>query len=793
MNNISMVRKADKTECRDAKITNLFTAIRTGKYRKPIEEIRELYASVLKETGSRKEAKKSVDSLKKQLPGVTPSGQFSRRAGDALVQHSGIYCADLDFLGSQLKAVARLLRSSVHLYALFVSPTGDGLKAWFKISDDPERHGDSIRAVAKHIFDLTGAVIDQSCTDVSRLCFVSFDPGFFVNEDAVLLPPLPAEPKPERVESAPVDLGLRQQEAVKLPGLGAIEWDSETHGFLSCPGKHLHTTGHGPRDCQIHVDGVPTLFCFHNSCGGYLDELNHELRLRIAKAEGFDGSDGFVEENIVDEPDEEAPPFPLHCLPPQVRAMAEAVCATERVPSSLAGCCGLGILSGGIGGKLIVQSGSNRVTRGNLYVFASAESGSGKSEVFRHMARPFREFEIERIERWKEHDQPEAKAKYGLLGVDLKNWKQKFKLFEDDEGEEWKRKTEDERKESKKADEARRTKINEEVKRIELEQRELESLLHPPTLSCEDITNERLADLLSKNDEQMSSMSSDALAIVNILQGRYNKLNRTDESLYLKAFSGDPCVVHRMSREPIYLKSPCLSALWLTQPDKLQSLLDEKSLNEGGLIPRILPCHTNCEPREIGEDPLPIPVNVEKAYAGLIFGLLNAYRLAHEIYLINPTPEALRTLNDHHDAIVRQRRGELRDVTAYAARWNEQAWRIAVCLHAGIHGGQAHTQPLSLETVKNAIEIADWFAAEQLRILNAGRMQRKVERLEKLKKLIVQQYDGEATLRDLQRRNNFKSDEVRQLAERFHRVLVIEKRQNEKGGHPSEVVTLRKR
>jgi hypothetical protein len=791
MNSISMVRKVDKTECRDAKITNLFTAIRTGKYRKPIEAIRELYASVLKETGSRKEAKKAVDSLKKQLPGVTPSGQFSRRAGDALVQHSGIYCADLDFLGTQIEPVGRLLRSSMHLFALFVSPTGDGLKAWFKISDDPERHGDSIRALAKHIFELTGAVIDQSCTDVSRLCFVSFDPDIYINEDAVLLPPLPAEPKPERESNAPADISVRQEIAIEFESLGAIEWDSETHGFLSCPGKHLHTTGNGPRDCEIHLDGVPTLHCFHTSCGGYIDGLSHELRLRIAKAEGFDGSDSFVEANIVDEPDEEAQPFPLHCLPPQVKAMTEAVCATERVPASLAGCCGLGILSGSIGGKLIVQSGSNRITRGNLYVFASAESGSGKSEVFRHMARPFREFEIERIERWKEHDQPEAKAKHGLLGVDLKNWKQKFKLFEDDEGEEWKKKTEDERKESKKADEAKRAKISEEVKRIELEQQELESRLSPPTLSCEDITSEKLADLLSKNDEQLTSMSSDALAIVNILLGRYNKLDRTDESLYLKSFSGDPCVVHRMGREPIYLKAPCLSALWLTQPDKLQSLLDERSLNEGGLIPRILPCHTKCEPREIGENPLPIPIGVEKAYAGLIFGLLNAYRLATEIYLIKTTPEALAALNNHHDAIVRRRLGELRGLTAYAARWNEQAWRISVCLHAGTYGGQAHTQPLSLETAKNAIEIADWFAAEQLRILRAGQMQRKIERLKKLKEIIVHQYNGSATLRSLRRNNGFEPDETRELAAKFPHILVIEKR--ETGGRPSEIVTLRKK
>jgi hypothetical protein len=404
------------------------------------------------------------------------------------------------------------------------------------------------------------------------------------------------------------------------------------------------------------------------------------------------------------------------------------------------------------------------------------------------MARPFQEFEFDRIERWREEQQPAAKAERDLLDVELKNWKQKFPKGPDEEGEEWKRKSAGEKEETKKEDDAKRKKISDEVKRIQLEQQELESRLHAPTLSCEDITNEKLADLLSKNGEQMSSMSSDALSIVNILQGRYNKLDRTDESLYLKAFSGDPCVVHRMSREPIYLKSPCLSALWLTQPDKMQSLLDERSLNEGGLIPRILPCHTNCEPREIGENPPLISPSVEKDYAALIFSLLETYRLAYEIFLIKPTPEALRVLNDHHDAIVRQRRGELRDVTAYAARWNEQAWRIAVCLHAGVHGSQAHGQPLSLETAQFAIELADWFAAEQLRILNAGRRQQKFDRLEKLKELITKQYGGTATLRALRRNNGFGADEVRELATKFPHQLVIGKR--ETGGRPSEVVTL---
>jgi hypothetical protein len=481
-------------------------------------------------------------------------------------------------------------------------------------------------------------------------------------------------------------------------------------------------------------------------------------------AAGFDGSDGFVDGGEAEnELSEEAKPFPLHCLPPRVQEMAKEVCATERVPESLVGCCALGTLSASIGAGLVVQSASNRITRGNIYLCASAQSGSGKSETFRHIAKPFRQFELERIKRWREQDRLDAISSRTLLEVDIKKCKKQYA-------------------------EDRNPASNEEVKKLEQEMEELEKRLHPPTLSCEDVTSEKLADLLNKNEEQLASLSSDALSIVNILLGRYNKLDRTDEGLYLKAFSGDPCTVHRQSRDPISLESPCLTALWLTQPDKLESLLDERSLNEGGLIPRILACHTNCEPREIGKNPPSISSNVEKAYAGLIYSLLDTYRLAAERFTIEPTSEALQALNDHHDGIVKRRCGELRDVTSYAARWNEQAWRIAVVLHAGTHGNPAHEHPLSFETAKHAIELADWFAAEQLRILSAGRNQRKTERLQRLMELIVRQYNGAATLRDLRKNNGFEPDETRELAAKFPGRLVIEKR--ETGGRPSEIVSL---
>lgn len=392
-------------------------------------------------------------------------------------------------------------------------------------------------------------------------------------------------------------------------------------------------------------------------------------------------------------------PFPLHCLGDAPSAMAHAVCETARVPGSLPGCCALGMLSGAVGAGLQVQSGPNRVTRGNLYILASAESCSGKSEAFRHVAKPFLQFEVERLKVWRAETKAGLLAERDILESEIAKLK---KLAGDTDGA------------------LERDEIRSQLEKKKAALEETETKLRAPVLSCEDITSQKLAELLAHNGEQLASLSADAGEIVNILLGRYNKLDRTDESVYLKAFTGDYCKVDRKNSEPVLLQSPCLAALWLTQPDKLESLLAERSLSDGGLIPRILACHTNCEPREIEEAPA-IAASVSKAFDALIRDLLETYRLASESRTIHPVGEALQALNAHHDALVKRRRSELRDVTSFAGRWTEQAWRIAVCLHAALHGGAAHDHRLELETAQRAITLADWFAVQQLEILSASR------------------------------------------------------------------------
>ena len=460
-------------------------------------------------------------------------------------------------------------------------------------------------------------------------------------------------------------------------------------------------------------------------------------------------------------------PFPMCCLGPVCETMARAICDTVRVLESLPGCCMLGILSAAIGRGLEVKSGPNRVTRGNLYILASAESGSGKSETFRHAAKPFADFEAQRVSAWK------AETKPGLL-ADREILKAEIAALNKSAG--------------KDNDAIAREEIRERLREKIAALENVETRLRTPVLSCEDVTGEKLAVLLAHNNEQMASLSADALAIINILLGRYNKLDRTDEGIYLKAFTGDRCKVDRQSRESVLVESPCLAALWLTQPDKLESLLAERSLSDGGLIPRILGCHTRCQAREILKGIPGIPPSVQNEYTDLIRSLIETYRLADGPYTVEPTPEALETLNAHHNKIVKRRHDDLRDVTIYAARWNEQAWRLAVVLHAAQHGVRAHEHRLEIDTANRAIELADWFASQQLDILSATRDKARRELRGKVLALLGDNPEG-ISARDVQRARIARdADEAHALLADMEELSGHDE-QPKSGGHVTRIYT----
>jgi hypothetical protein len=455
------------------------------------------------------------------------------------------------------------------------------------------------------------------------------------------------------------------------------------------------------------------------------------------------------------------PPFPLQHLPPAAREMAEAVARTERTPETLGGCCVLGLLSASIGASLQITSGPNRVTRGNLYILASAESGSGKSETFRHAAKPFFIHERDAVERWKAAILPGLQAEAEMLESEIA--KLRKDAFKGESGIA--------REDTKAALRAKKKALA-----------EVNEKLNPPRLCCEDVTTEKLAVMLAHNGEQLASLSPDAGSIVNNLLGRYSKLDRTDEGIYLKAFSGDNCRVDRQGRDPVLLERPCLSALWLVQPDKIETLLGKAELTDGGMMPRLLVCHTRAKPVPIVDGVEGIPADTADAWAALVSELIETFRMAREPFTIEPTPEARQMMVAHHNRIVEQRLTELRDVTTFAARWNEQAWRIGVCLHAGLHGADAESHPLSADTAASAIALADWFADSQLRILARGRQSARRAKRDEVLELLADTPRG-ITARMLQQKR------IVETADEAHTLLASMEVDGELTGQDSKPAT----
>jgi hypothetical protein len=118
---------------------------------------------------------------------ATWSGTFHPNRADAsLVSHSGILCSDLDHLGPRLQEIRECIINDPATVLCFISPSGDGLKVLYEI--DPNeytqgQHYEAIRARLTALYRIPTKDVDKSCKDISRACFLPFDPTIYVNPD----------------------------------------------------------------------------------------------------------------------------------------------------------------------------------------------------------------------------------------------------------------------------------------------------------------------------------------------------------------------------------------------------------------------------------------------------------------------------------------------------------------------------------------------------------------------------------------------------------------------------------
>lgn len=128
---------------------------------------------------------KEKEALKKKLMGFTWSGKFEKRKADALIEYSNLICLDFDKL-PDVEATKQLIISQApkFLYALFISPSGNGLKAICYVQGGVEQHLNNFNTLKGFFNKVFHLQVDESGKDVNRLCFISSDSNIYINEDA---------------------------------------------------------------------------------------------------------------------------------------------------------------------------------------------------------------------------------------------------------------------------------------------------------------------------------------------------------------------------------------------------------------------------------------------------------------------------------------------------------------------------------------------------------------------------------------------------------------------------------
>jgi len=703
---VSIVEHAAATDTRDVHAGKIINAIKSGRWEEPVKQIRRVYTKALLRIGDRKAAKLAVDLFKKNLAAILWSGRFSRRANDALIEHSGLLCADIDDLGSSaiLAGVRAKLLTSPYLLVLFLSPTGRGLKAIFRVPADAGKHAGSFCAIEQHVRELTGVQIDQACKDVARLCFISCDPDVYYNPSAREIESLPEPERPARSSSnGVVDLNDRQRIAEEL--LGAIEWQSETSGYCACPGKHLHTTGDNERDCKIELDNAPTVHCFHNSCRGILEGINHTLRSRIGKAERAN-TISVTNTHLSTGEDEpvELPPAPTPYIPPplalfplELQDYIHAAAESLNVDVSYVLLPLLSALGSAIGNARSILLKPGFVQPPIIWTGIIGRSGSRKSPALDKGCSAVLEHERELMRQNKE-----AKEIY------------------DDELATW-----------------------------EAQRKGRGAKPRPPTsLTClmDDLTIEVLADMLQANPRGLL-VEKDELSHWLEAFDLYRANKGADVSRWLSLHSGVSLRLDRRTDHRHYrIHQPRVCITGGIQPKVLRRLLTEDFF-ERGLPARFLFAAPPFRKDRWNEDV--IPERAKKAVRDL-FGALYDLQPEHENG--EACPKLLRTDADAKAEFIRYY-NDCGDAAAESDEREEAAWsklsgyaaRLALI-------GQLARDPLSEtitgEVMQAACDLARWFGVEAVRIyatMSETPQQAELRRLDEF----IERRGGAVTVRNV--------------------------------------------
>ena len=158
---------ADTTAPKYVEIDYVLESIKNCKIQKQVDKLRG-------ETD-----KKKRNELKKLLPCILFSGTFSKRSDKSIIEHSGYVVLDWDNVTDLEQKKAEIVKNEF-IYACFISPSGNGLKAVAKIPKDIQKHRGYYAGLVRAFPEL-----DATSKNESRICYASCDKDIYINTNAI--------------------------------------------------------------------------------------------------------------------------------------------------------------------------------------------------------------------------------------------------------------------------------------------------------------------------------------------------------------------------------------------------------------------------------------------------------------------------------------------------------------------------------------------------------------------------------------------------------------------------------